>query len=159
MHVMCLQPEYLYELWLHNSRRWNIFEIQKTHKQKNLRDFMALTGVVILPKSISNRQFFGPCDLEIWQMTSKNSRDHFHAHRSYACHFIAIWEFKLELPCGKRSSQRQIFSFSLRVKLKFHGWSWKTIGYLFDATSKFVYHFEAIYEFNLQLQSRNAEFG
>ena len=35
-----------------------------SHKA-NLRDLIAATGVVILVKLDSNRQFFSPCDLEI----------------------------------------------------------------------------------------------
>ena len=40
----------------------------------NLRDLIAMTGLVILLKLDSNRQFFSPCDLEIWWMTSKTYR-------------------------------------------------------------------------------------
>ena len=46
-----------------------------------------------------------------------------------------------------------------RVTLKFDGWSWKTIGHLFYATSSFVQHFVAIGEFKLELQSGNARSG
>ena len=45
------------------------------------------------------------------------------------------------------------------VTLKFEGWPWKTIGHLLYAASIFVYHFIAISEFNLELQSGNAQFG
>ena len=45
------------------------------------------------------------------------------------------------------------------MTLKFDGWPWKTIGYLFYATSSFVHHFKAICEFKLELQSGNAQFG
>ena len=40
----------------------------------NLRDVIAATGLVILPKLNLKRRFFSPCDLEIWWMTSKNYR-------------------------------------------------------------------------------------
>ena len=40
----------------------------------NLRDFIAATGLVILLELDSNRQFFRPCDLEIWWMTRKNNK-------------------------------------------------------------------------------------
>ena len=46
-----------------------------------------------------------------------------------------------------------------RVTLKFDGWPWKTIGHLSFAVSSFVQHFIAIGEFNLELQSGNAQFG
>ena len=40
----------------------------------NLMDLMAATGLIILLKLDSNRRFFGPYDLGIWWMTSKNYR-------------------------------------------------------------------------------------
>ena len=42
--------------------------------KSNLRDLIAATGLVILPKLDSNCQFFSRCDLEIWWVTSKNYR-------------------------------------------------------------------------------------
>ena len=42
--------------------------------KSNLRDLIAATGLVILLKLNSNRQFFSPCEIEIWWMTSKNYR-------------------------------------------------------------------------------------
>ena len=41
----------------------------------------------------------------------------------------------------------------------FDGWSWKTRGHLFYATSSFVHHFIVIGEFKLKLQSGNAQYG
>ena len=79
----------------------------------------------------------------------------FCATSSFAHHFIAIDEFKLELQSGNA----QFGSKSSRVTLKFDGWPWKTIGYIFYATSSFVHHFVAIGEFKLELQSKNAQFG
>ena len=37
----------------------------------NLRDLIAATGLVVLLKLDLNRNFFSPCDLEIWWMTLK----------------------------------------------------------------------------------------
>ena len=37
----------------------------------NLRDLIAATGLVILLKLDLIRQFFSPCDLEIWWMALK----------------------------------------------------------------------------------------
>ena len=45
------------------------------------------------------------------------------------------------------------------VTSKFDGWPWKTIGHIFSATSSFVHHFIAIYQFKMELQSGNAKFG
>ena len=53
----------------------------------------------------------------------------------------------------------QIVNFSTRVTVKFDGWPRKTIGHFFYTTSSFVHHFKSIGEFELDLQSRNAQFG
>ena len=45
-----------------------------TLNKANLRDLIAATGLVILPKLDSYHRFFSPSDLEIWLMTSKNYR-------------------------------------------------------------------------------------
>ena len=82
-------------------------------------------------------------------MTSQNK-----AH-----YFKAISEFKLELQ-SENAQFGSISAFLLsRVNLKFDGWPWKTIGHLFYGTSSFMYHFIAIGQFKLKLQSGNAEFG
>ena len=49
--------------------------------------------------------------------------------------------------------------FLSRVTLKFDGWPWKTIGHIFYASSSFVYHFRAIREFKLEVQSGSAKLG
>ena len=43
-------------------------------------------------------RFFSWCDLEIWQLTAGNV---LHAPSSYVCHFIVMYEFKLELSSGE----------------------------------------------------------
>ena len=48
--------------------------------------------------------------------------------------------------------------FLSRVTLKFDRWHRKTIEHLFYVASSFVYHFTAISEFKLELQSGNAQF-
>ena len=64
-----------------------------------------------------------------------------------------------EVTVQKRSIQVKLGDFLSCVTLKFDGWPWKTIEYLFYTTSSFVHHFKAIGEFKLELQSRNAQFG
>ena len=59
----------------------------------------------------------------------------------------------------KRSIWVKIGNFLSCVTLKFDGWPCKTIGHIFCATSRFVYHFVPIGEFELELQSGNAQFG
>ena len=72
--------------------------------------------------------------------------------------FIAIGEFKLKLQSANAQFGSKSAIFLSRVTLKFDGWLWKTIGHLFYATSSFVHHFIVISEFELELQSGNAQF-
>ena len=59
----------------------------------------------------------------------------------------------------KYSIQVKIGDFLSWMTLKFDRWPWKKIGQLFCATSSFVYHFLAIGQFKLELQSGNDQFG
>ena len=106
-----------------------------------------------------NRQFFVPCDLEIWQTTLKINRApllccfklcaSFHSHQ-----WIQTW-----VTVRKRPILVEIDDFFSRVTLKFNGWPSKTEGHLFYPTSSFVHHFKSIGEFKLELQSGNTPFG
>ena len=82
----------------------------------------------------------------------------FYVASSFMHYFIAISEFKLKLQSGNAQFGSTSAIFLPRVTLKFDRWSWKTIGNLFYATSRFVHHFVAIGEFKLELQSGNARF-
>ena len=83
----------------------------------------------------------------------------FYTTSSFVHHFKSIGEFKLELHSGNAQfGSKSMILFSC-VTLKFDVWPWKTIGYLFYATSSFVHHFVALGEFKLELQSGNAQFG
>ena len=73
----------------------------------------------------------------------------FHSHRWIQTR-VTVW---------KRSIRVKIADFLSCMTLKFDGWPWKTIGHLLLATSIFVHHFVAIYEFKLELQYGNAKFG
>ena len=53
----------------------------------------------------------------------------------------------------------KIGDFLSPVTSKFDRWPWKTIGHIFSATSSFVLHFIAIYQFKMELQSGSAKFG
>ena len=59
----------------------------------------------------------------------------------------------------KRTIWVKISDVLSHVTLKLDGWPWKTIGHLSFAVSSFVQHFIAIGEFELELQSGNAQFG
>ena len=78
---------------------------------------------------------------------------------SFAHHFIAIGEFKLELQPGNAQLRQNSRIFLFHATLEFDGWPWKTIEHLVYVTSSFVHHFIAICEFKLGLQSGNAQFG
>ena len=106
-----------------------------------------------------NRQFFVPCDLEIWRMTLKNDRAPLlHYIKLCASFPIHRW-IETEVTVQKPSIWVKIGNFLSRVTLKFDGWPWKTIGRLFYVASSFVHHFTAISEFKLELQSGNAQSG
>ena len=47
-----------------------------------------------------NRQFFVPCNLEIWRMTLQNNRAPLLCHFKLVYHFIPNGEFKFELQSG-----------------------------------------------------------
>ena len=120
----------------------------------NLRDLIAATGLVILLKLDSNRQFVSPRDLEIWWMTPKNNRApllyylyYFKLFASFRSH----WWIQTGVTVWKRLIWVKINNFFSRVTLQFDGWPGKTVGHLFYATSSFVNHFVAIGEFKLEL--------
>ena len=83
----------------------------------------------------------------------------FNAISSFVHHIVAIGVFKLDFRVRKRPIWVKIDYFYSRVTLQFHGWPWKTIGHLLNATSSFVHHFLAIGEFKLELQPGNGQFG
>ena len=122
----------------------------------NLRDLIAVTGLVITLKLHSNRRFFSLCDLEIWWMTQKNNRAPLLCYFKLFASFRSHWWIQTGATVWKRLIWVKIDDFLSRVNLKFDRWPSKTIGRLFLATSSFVQHFVAIGEFKLQLQSGNA---
>ena len=107
----------------------------------------------------SNRQFFRPCDREIWWMTSKNNRALLLYYVKLCASFQIHWWIQTGFTVQKRSIRVEIGDMLSHVTLKFDEWPWKTIGHLFYATSSFVQHFVAIGEFKLRLQSGNPQFG
>ena len=138
------------------SEMLNDFGIQ--HKQGKSEGFDSCDQPSNL-KLDSNRQFFRPCDREIWWMTSKNNRALLLSYVKFCASFQIHWWIQTGFTVQKRSIRVEIGDMLSRVTLKFDGWPWKTIGHLFYATSSFVHHFVPIGEFKLKLQSRNAQFG
>ena len=119
----------------------------------NLRDLIAVTGLVILLKLVSNRRFFSPCDLEILWMTSKNNGAPLLNYIKLCASFQIHRWIQTGVTIRKRSLQVKISDFLSRVTLQFDEWPWKTTGHLFYTTSSFVHHFKAIGEFKLELHS------
>ena len=83
----------------------------------------------------------------------------FYAILSFVHHFKATGEFKLEFQSRNTQFGSKLGIFLSRVTLIFDGWPWKTIRHLFYVASSFMHHFVNISEFNLKLQSGNAQFG
>ena len=111
-------------------------------------------------QSGSNSTFFKSrvtLKFDVWP--SKTIGHLFYATSSFVHHFIAIGEFKLELESGNAQSGSNSTFFKSRVTLKFDVWPSKTIRHLFYATSSSMYHFVAIGEFKLELESGNAQSG
>ena len=127
--------------------------------KSNMRDLIAATGLVILLKLDSNRQFFSPCDLEIWWITPQNNRPYLLYYIKLCASFQIHQWIQTGVTARKHSVRDKIDDFLLHVTLKFDGWPWKTIGHLFNISSSFVHHFIAIGELKLELQSGNAQFG
>ena len=130
-----------------------------SNNKANLRDLIAATGLIILLKLDSNRQFFSPCDLDIWWMTVKNNRALvLHYIKLCASFQIHRW-IEIGITVQKRSIRVKIVDFLSRVTLTLDRWPWKTTGHLFYATLSFMHHFKAIGELKLESLSGNVQFG
>ena len=110
-----------------------------------------------------NRQFFLPCDREIWRMTLKRTLKNHRAPPLCCFKLCASFHSHQWIQTGVRDRKRQIWvkidDFFSCVTLKFDRWPWKTIGKLFYTISSFVHHFIGIGGFKLELKSCNAQFG
>ena len=106
-------------------------------------------------------QIFGFLAHVTWKFdgrTRKTIGHLFYTKSSCVHHFKAISEFKLELQSGNAKFESKLVIFFFPVTSKFDRPPWKTIGHLFYATSSFVFHFIAICQFKMELQSGNAKF-
>ena len=124
----------------------------------NLRDLIAVTGLIILLKLDSNLRFFSLCDFEIWRMTYKNNGASLLYHIKLCASFHSHQRIQTGVTGWKRPIWVKIDDFMSCVTLQFNRWLWKTIGHLFYATSSFVHHFVAVGEFKLEKQSENSQF-
>ena len=130
-----------------------------TFNKANLSNLIAATGLVILLKLDSIRQFFSPCDLEILWMTPKKNRAPLLYYIKLCASFLIHQWIQTGVTVRKRPIWVKFDNFFSRVTLKFDGWPWKTTGHLFNATSSFVHHFVAIGVSKLELESENGQFG
>ena len=109
--------------------------------------------------SDQNRQFFVPCDLDIWWMTLENNMAPLLYYIKHCALFQSHQWIQTGVTVRKLSIGAKIGNFLSHVTLKFDKWPWNTIGHLFYVASSFVHHFIAISEFKLELKSGNAQFG
>ena len=117
---------------------------------------------IYIPETLNSGQiqwFFVLCDLEISQTTFKNNRAPVLCCFKLCASFHSHQWIQTKVTVRERLIRVKIGNFLSRVTLKFYWWPWKTIGHLFYATLNFVHHFKAIGEFQLELQSGNAQFG
>ena len=102
-----------------------------------------------------NQWFFVLCDLQIWQRTLYNNRPPPLCYFKLCAPFRNHQRIQTGVTARKCPIWFKIGDFLLRVTLRFHEWSWKTIGRLSVATSSFVHHFITVCEFEVELQSGN----
>ena len=153
-----IHNELAHQIWV-KSIRWLVRKCVKTARkdnEANLRDLIAVTGLVILLKLDSNRWFSSLCDLEIWWMTKKKkNRAPLQCYFKFFASFPSHWWIQTGVTVQKRIIWVKVDDFFSRVTLKFDGRPSKTIGHLFSVASSFVQNFVAIGEFKLELQSGN----
>ena len=88
--------------WVTDSWCASIMPIAMNCNQANLRDLTAATGLAILLKLDSNRQFCSPCDLEIWWMSPKNNRAPLLCYFKLFASFRSHWWMKTGVTVRKR---------------------------------------------------------
>ena len=123
------------------------------------------TGVTVQKRSIRVKvgNFWSLMTLKFdrwpWRMSLKNNRAPFLYYAKLCASFQSHRWIQIGVTVRKRLIQVKIGNLLSCVTLKFDGWPWKTMGYLFYATPSFVHHFKPIDEFKLELHSGNAQFG
>ena len=138
-----------FEAWT----KWPYFE-----KQGKSEGFDSCDRPSNLAQIWSKSSIFVPCDLEIWWMALENNRAPLLYYIKLCASFQIHQWIQIGITVRKRSIWVKISNFLSRVTLKFDRWHRKTIEHLFYVASSFVYHFTAISEFKLELQSGNAQF-
>ena len=77
----------------------------------NVRDLIAVTGLVILVKLDSNQLFFSPCDLEIWRLTWKRNRAPLLYYIKLCASFQIHWWIQAGVTVRNRSIRAKISDF------------------------------------------------
>ena len=133
-------------------------EIQSSKDNKaNLWNLIAATGQVFLLKVWFKSLIYG----FMWPdgRPKKNNR----APPLYYVKLRASFQSHRWIQTGvtvrKRSIWVKIGDFLSPVTSKFDGWPWKTIGRIFSATSSFVLHFIAIYQFKWSYSPETPNLG
>ena len=108
----------------------------------NLWDLIAAAGHVILNEIHINFSARVTFKFDRWPQETIGNL--FHGPKSYASHFIAIHEFKLEM---LKSEPNHWFFSPCDLEM----WPSEIIGLLFYATSSFVHHFKVIFKFELKI--------
>ena len=136
---------------------WRPQHLVHFNNKAKLRDFIAVTGLLILPKLDSKHWLFGLYDIEIWWMTSKNNMAPLLCYASFVHQFKGICEFQLESWNAQFWSKSAIFFLSRDLEI----WqmSLKNNRAPFNVLSSFENHFLAFGELELELPSRNASYG
>ena len=107
-------------------------------------------GVIVRERQIRVKiDIFVTRDLELWQMTLKNSRAPLLCYFKLCASFQSYWWIQTGVTVRKRQIWVKINDLFSRVTFKFDGWPWKSIGHLSLATSSFVYHFIIICGFKM----------
>ena len=116
------------------------------------------TRVKILKYSIQVNIFI-VCPVWPWNLTHDLANDGapLLCYFKLCASFVVIHQFKLQLQARNAKFGWKSAIFVL-CDLEIYWWHWKTIGYLFYATSSFVHHFIATCESKLELRSGNAQF-
>ena len=120
-----------------------IMGLWQQNNKANLRDLIAATFLVILLNIGFKSSIFGPCDLQIWWMTSINNRAPLLSYIKLCASFQTHWWIQTAVTVQKCSIWVKIDDFLSCVALKFDGWPWQTIGHLFYATSKLCTWFQS----------------
>ena len=147
------------EIWwmtLKNKRTPRLYHVKLCASFQS--HYWIQTGVTVWkrPMRVKSVIFLSPVTMKFDGWPRKTTENLFFTTLSFVQHFKALIEFTLELQSGNAQFESKLVIFC-------PVWPWNltddlqnTIGHLFYAASSFGYHFIAIIEFTLELQSGNS---